>query len=394
MSRPLIDRSPDLKRLRDEGYDIQIIHGYVVLRDVPYLNAQHEIKRGILISSLAMANDVTVRPDTHVAMFAGDYPCHADGKPIERIRNGDINTQIGESIVAKYTFSAKPKPKESYDNYYDKLSTYADILSGPAQTLDANITAKTFPVVREDSLDSIFKYVDTASSRAEITAISSKLTLGKIAILGLGGTGSYVLDLVAKTPVREIHLFDGDTFLQHNAFRAPGAASGDELAEKLSKVAYFERIYSRMRRGIVVHPEYASPENLHVLADADFVFLCMEGNAKKAIVRKLEDLNLAFIDVGMGVYLADQSLGGVLRVTTSVRDRRNHVWDKHRIPFSEGEGPNEYDKNIQIADLNALNAAFAVIRWKKLFGFYVDQENELYSTYMIGGNDVDNQDAA
>ena len=144
----------------------------------------------------------------------------------------------------------------------------------------------------------------------------------------------------------------------------------------------------------MVHPEYASPENLHVLADADFVFLCMEGNAKKAVVRKLEDLNLAFIDVGMGVYLADQSLGGVLRVTTSVRDRRNHVWEKHRIPFSEGEGPNEYDKNIQIADLNALNAALAVIRWKKLFGFYVDQENELYSTYMIGGNDVDNQDAA
>ena len=155
-------------------------------------------------------------------MFAGDYPCHADGKPIERICNGNIDTQIGGGIVAKYTFSAKPKPKESYDNYYDKLSTYADILSGPAQTLDANITAKTFPVVREDSLDSIFKYVDTASSRAEITAISSKLALGKIAILGLGGTGSYVLYLVAKTPVREIHLFDGDTFLQHNAFLRAG----------------------------------------------------------------------------------------------------------------------------------------------------------------------------
>jgi hypothetical protein len=394
MSRPLIDRSPDLKRLRDEGYDVQIINGYVVLRDVPYLNAQREIKRGALISSLVMANDVTVRPDTHVAMFAGDYPCHADGMPIERIRNGDVNTQIGEGIVAKYIFSAKPKPKESYDNYYDKLATYVDILSGPAQTLEANITAKTFPVIREDSLDGVFKYVDTASSRAEITAISAKLALNKVAILGLGGTGSYVLDLVAKTLVREIHLFDGDFFLQHNAFRAPGAASGDELAEKLPKVTYFERIYSRMRSGIVAHPEYASPENLHVLANADFVFLCMEGNAKKAIVRKLEDLNLPFIDVGMGVYLADQSLGGVLRVTTSTQNRRGHVWDKHRIPFSEGEGPNEYDKNIQIADLNALNAALAVIRWKKLFGFYVDQENELYSTYMIGGNDVDNQDAA
>jgi hypothetical protein len=40
-----------------------------------------------------------------------------------------------------------------------------------------------------------------------------KLELGKIAIIGLGGTGSYVLDLAAKTPVKEIHLFDGDKFL-------------------------------------------------------------------------------------------------------------------------------------------------------------------------------------
>ena len=53
------------------------------------------------------------------------------------------------------------------------------------------------------------------------------------------------------------------------------------------------------------------------------------------------------------------------------------------IPFSDGAERNEYDKNIQIADLNALNAALAVIKWKKLLGFYIDQEHELYSTYTI-----------
>jgi hypothetical protein len=37
---------------------------------------------------------------------------------------------------------------------------------------------------------------------------------------GLGGTGSYILDLVSKTPVNEILLFDSDDFLQHNAFRS------------------------------------------------------------------------------------------------------------------------------------------------------------------------------
>ena len=42
--------------------------------------------------------------------------------------------------------------------------------------------------------------------------------------------------------------------------------------------------------------------------------------------------------------------------------------------------------NIQIADLNMLNAALAVIRWKKLFGVYQDFEKELHSTYTMNVN--------
>lgn len=394
MSRPLIARSPDLQRLRDEGYDVQIVGGHVILRDVPYLDAHRRVQRGILISTLTLANDVTTRPDSHVAMFCGGYPHHPDGQPIDRIRNGEVNTTIGEGIVANFTFSAKPLPKQQYDDYYAKMTTYAAILSGPAEAVDPKVSPKTFRV-RPDGVDDVFKYVDTASSRAQLNSINAKLASHKVAILGLGGTGSYVLDLVAKTWVREIHLMDGDVFQQHNAFRAPGAATGEDLDAKLPKVRYFERKYSAMRNGIVAHEVYATPDNLALIAGVDFVFLCMEGAGKKAIVRKLEEMKMPFIDVGMGVYVVNDndSLGGILRVTTSTPDRREHVWQKQRIPFSEAAGDNEYDRNIQIADLNALNAALAVIKWKKLAGFYLDQEHELYSTYTIGGNDVDNQDA-
>ena len=71
-----------------------------------------------------------------------------------------------------------------------------------------------------------------------IAAVSAKLRRHRIAIVGLGGTGAYVLDLVAKTPVAEIHLYDGDVFLQHNAFRSPGAASVADLRSNLSKVDF------------------------------------------------------------------------------------------------------------------------------------------------------------
>ena len=81
------------------------------------------------------------------------------------------------------------------------MTAYVAILSGPAVAIDSSMTARTFPpipVEKED--DSPFCYLDTASSRAEITKIMAKLEKQKIAIVGLGGTGSYVFDLVAKTP--------------------------------------------------------------------------------------------------------------------------------------------------------------------------------------------------
>lgn len=37
MSHQLISRNPDLTQLRDEGYDIEIRAGYLLLKNVPYV---------------------------------------------------------------------------------------------------------------------------------------------------------------------------------------------------------------------------------------------------------------------------------------------------------------------------------------------------------------------
>jgi hypothetical protein len=392
MSQQPIARSPDLQRLRNEGYDIAIVAGFLVMRGVPYLNSNGQVGRGVLISNLEVANNATIRPTIHTTHFDGEFPCHADGRAIEEIRAGDANVLVSETILGRHYFSAKPQPTLQYDDYYHKMTTYAEMLGGPARVVEPTATAQTFAVVEADEEDSVFHYEDTATSRAEIVSVASKLRLDKVAIVGLGGTGSYVLDYVAKTHVREIHIFDGDKFLQHNAFRAPGAASGEELSEQLPKVIYFQREYSKMRRGIVAHPIYLNAGSLHMLEGMDFVFLCMEGAGKRAVVEKLEQSGIPFVDVGMGLYFSEGALGGLVRTTTSTPGMRRHVHDLDRIAFANGDGRNEYEKNIQIAELNALNAAFAVIRWKKQFGFYLDQEHEHHSTFSIGGNEVTNED--
>jgi hypothetical protein len=324
-----------------------------------------------------------------VVEFDGDFPCDANGQQLAKIAHQSFNKDYGNGLKARHSFSSKPN--SGYPDYYEKMTTYAAILAGPAEVLKPGISPRTFRQP-EDEENSIFNYTETASDRVGIGALSALLANERIAIIGLGGTGSYILDFVAKTPVREIRIIDGDEFLQHNAFRAPGAPTLDELREAPKKVDYLKGIYSKMHKGIISHSTEITADNLNLLDGITFAFISMDaGDAKKLVVQKLEALGVSFVDVGMGLELTDDSLGGILRVTASTPDKREHV-HQGRISFAGSKEENVYFSNIQVADLNALNAVLAVIKWKKLKGFYRDLEKEHHSTYTTDGNMLLNGD--
>lgn len=391
MSPALISRSPDLRRLREEGFELTIRDGFLVVDHIPYVNREAKVCLGKLVSSLSMAGDVTARPDTHVADFAGEAPCDRSGRELTRIMAGTQRREIAPGLFVDHMFSSKPPA--GYADYYEKIVTYAQILGAPALAIDQTATARTYAAPVEEDSRSPFRYEETASGRAGIGVATEKLALPRIAIVGLGGTGAYILDLVAKTPVAEIHLFDADRFLTHNAFRAPGAATLEELRATPNKAIYLMEHYAQMRNGIHAHPCHIDETNVEMLAGMQFVFLALDdGAAKRTIVERLEEWGTSFIDVGIGVYETEGSLGGQVRVTASAEGQRAHVHEKGRIPFGPGDPENLYRQNIQIADLNCLNAALAVIKWKKMCGYYLDFEREGFSIYEIDGNSVLNED--
>lgn len=391
MSRQLIVRSPDLQQLQNEGLELEIRGGFLLIKDVPYVNSSREIKRGVLISALELNGDKTAQPSNHVAMWTGEHPCHHDGRIISAITNPSLAQDLGDGIRADFTFSAKAL----YRDYHHKMTTYIGRIAGEAQVLDPSVSAATYPVIKAAEDESVFRYLDTATSRVGIGLFNERLANQKIGIIGLGGTGSYVLDLVAKTCVSEIHLFDGDVFSQHNAFRSPGAASIEELELKPKKLAYLAGIYNKMRRGIHTHEVYAdgSTPELKLMT---FVFLCLDrGAAKREIVRSLVEWGISFVDVGMGILRAKESLTGLMRVTCFGPGEDAAVLG--RIDYSDGDLPeNEYSTNIQIAELNALNAALAVVQWKKRHQIYRDSSLANSFSYSIAANEManDEEDAA
>ncbi|WP_020475855.1 ThiF family adenylyltransferase [Zavarzinella formosa] len=391
MSHELFSRNPDLKRLRDEGYFVEVRGALLLMREVPYVDASKHVCRGTIVSGLTMAGNVTQKPDSHQVWFDGEFPCNADGTALKGIGNASGSYDLGSGVIAKHHFSSKPRP-EGYTDHYEKMVTYAGVIAGPAAVLGPGANPRFFRTPEEQD-DGVFNYLDTASARVGIGALSDKLAKETVSIVGLGGSGSYVLDMVAKTPVKEIRLFDNDKFLSHNAFRAPGAASIEELREVHAKVEYFRRAYSRMHRRIVAHRTFIRADNVQLLDGTTFAFLCMDaGEDKRAVVRRLEEIGAGFVDVGMGLDLDDAgTLGGMLRVTASTPEKRDHV-HSGRVPFAGGGADDVYASNIQVAELNALTAALAVLKWKKDRGFYRDAEREHHSTYTTESNLLINGD--
>lgn len=387
MSRRLIARSADLQRLINDGYTVEIT-SHLLVHNVPYVTANREIRYATLAAALDVTGDRTAPPGTHVAMWTGEYPCDRNGAPIEALRHGVSNEKVGPELQARFSFSNKPTATGRYADFYEKMTSYIRVISHPAISLNPQVTARPYIDAIEQE-ESVFRYLDTTSSRAGIVKVTDKLRGLKIGIIGLGGTGSYVLDLVAKSPVAEIHLFDGDVFHNHNAFRAPGAPSLEQLNAAPAKVEHFAKLYSKMHMRVIPHPVRVEASNVSMLDELGFVFVCIDSGASRALITKhLEQKGKTFIDVGLGVELVEEAalLIGTVRVTTSSPKLRDHVHRRGRMPFADGAEDDVYSKNIQIAELNALNAVMAVIKWKKLQGVYQDLEEEHFATYQTNTN--------
>ena len=387
MLSPHTNLEAEAAALRRENYNVSIVDDAVLIaRDIPYVTSSREVRRGVLAFPVEATTEGVIPSSTHCAYFKGDIPCAASGTPLNTVAitqvTFNLSKDLGQATLQLSCKKNHPAPGPSgYVSVKEKLETYIAILEVHARAIDPSITARTGGVPPDTATPGPFRYPDSASARVGIGHLNERFLSQRIGIIGLGGTGSYVLDLVAKTPVPEIHLFDADLFRPHNAFRAPGAASKEEVASGESKVNRYVRIYDVFRTGIIPHPTAASEEARDILSHLTFTFLCVDRASESyAIAKLLVELSIPFVDVGMGVKLIAEGTPCLLaRVRTS-------YWAPGAAavisaPSTVDAAEDDYSSNIQIAELNSLNAAFAVIRWKKALGYYQDFEQEAVTVY-------------
>lgn len=373
MFQRLVNHNDDIRRLMEKGYAVTFDSNCLVIRDIPYLDNQHQLQIGAFVTKLVFIDENRVTQDDHQIYFAGSVPHNLDGRPIPNLGGGPVQLALSEAsrdVVVERSFSNKPRAAGRFIDFFEKIESYVAIISGPAIDL-YGANPHTFRTVEQAGDDSVFKLRDTLTSRAEISDLSAKFKDDIVAVIGLGGTGAYVLDFLAKTPVREIRSFDLDSFYVHNAFRSPGRLQLDELG-KLKSEVYYSR-YENFRKGLTSEPKYIDATCSNKLDGVTFAFVCVDkGTSRAGIFDLLISMRIPFIDVGMGLSRKNGPLKGMIRTTYFSAEDGQKVREKGLAELTDS--PDDmYRTNVQIGELNALNACLAIIRFKQLRGFYLEE---------------------
>lgn len=376
MLKTLASRNPDLQRLLEKGYALAVDSNHLIVRDIPYLDSAGQLQWSAFVGKLEFEDQTKVSPKDHQIYFAAPRPFGLDGQVVRGLGGGDAQLNLSEhclDVIVRQSFSHKLKEKDQlrpYIDHFEKIESYVAMVCSPAMT-KFGVTPYTFSAYEEETPNSVFKLHDTLTSRAEILDLAKLFENDIIAVIGLGGSGGYVLDFMVKTPVLEIRGFDSDDYFVHNAFRSPGRLDVEEGAElRQSKAEVYRKRYENFRHGLTVKPMFIDETSAAELNDVTFAFVAVDkGSSRKRIIDLLIAKNIPFIDVGMGLRRHGGPISGTVRTTYFPRDSGQIVRSKGYVP--ETDPPDDvYKSNIQIAELNALNAALAVLRFKQIRGFY------------------------
>ncbi len=378
----LVSRNDDIRRLVERGYAAAFDNNHLVVRDIPYLDEKLDLQWAAIVTQLVFTDTETVKMQNHQVAFSGTAPHGLTGAPIPNLGDSSHTIPLSDAapvVVVQRQFSNKPEA--GYVDFFDKIERYVTIISGPAIER-YGVTPYTFRTYEAAPDTSVFKIRDTLTTLAEIGDLAATFADEVVAIIGLGGTGAYVLDFMVKTPVKEIRGFDADDFHVHNAFRSPGRLTQDELGQ--AKTEVYTARYENFRHGLTLQAAYIDENSDAELAGVTFAFVCVDkGSSRAKIIDLLVAKNIPFIDVGMGLNRKRGPIAGSMRATYFAADKGGEVREQQLVPTHDTQD-DIYKTNIQIGELNAVNAGLAVLLYKKQRGFYVDDDPFYHLLFELG----------
>ena len=382
-----------IERLLEEGYALYR-RGIYIVAAVPYLDSAGNPHTGLMIDTLNLDPDgrVRVAPANHQMYFVGQQPYDDKG----RILFGGAGANavpLFDGKMSSFYWSWKQLDsagnKRDYHDLYEKFTEYSAYISGPAEEKFPEYKITPFAGRAQGETTCPFPFEDMNSARANLCELDKLIESDSIAIIGAGGTGSYIFDFLSKTRVQKIKIFDFDIFDLHNAFRIPGATNREELGQP--KVDVIKTRYEGWHAGAKFVEAKLDGESEAYLDGVTFAFLAVDKiGPRRDIAKLLRAKGIQFIVVGMGIHHGNPGLTGM--VETTLIDEKTAPYAFEEIAGEQlVDLPDEYQKNIQTVELNAFNAAMAVFMYKKYRGYYASGRSVYQASFTTSSMQIDRE---
>ena len=202
MSHTKIALDPHLRKLRDEGYDLEVRANHLLVHAMPYVTTAKEVAYGVLAMPLNMVgDDVRTAAQPHGQVLRR-VPMRGRWQATTIVTGSD-QEDWGSGPVTVHQMSGRPPEPDK--NYYDKVTRYEHSLLPEPRVIKPDATVRLLAVKEMKADESVFHYADNGVARAGLrgdhaTASNSKRSRSS----GSAAPDSYILDLIAKTPVKEI----------------------------------------------------------------------------------------------------------------------------------------------------------------------------------------------
>ena len=119
MSTAPLARDEDVRRLLDGGYDVNIIGGHLVVKQVPYVTTEKVVAYGFLAYPVTVSGDRVVMDTDHRIWFGGSMPCNDHGQPLT-FANPEARDIFPDLPAASFMLSSKPA--NGYPDQYAKVT--------------------------------------------------------------------------------------------------------------------------------------------------------------------------------------------------------------------------------------------------------------------------------
>ncbi|MDE0261667.1 MAG: ThiF family adenylyltransferase [Bryobacterales bacterium] len=194
-----------------------------------------------------------------------------------------------------------------------------------------------------------------------------------VAIIGLGGIGAWIADLVVKADPREVHGWDYDCIEPKNILRMPGGLDPSVWIGR-PKAEWFKETYSLIHTNVHGHTVKVLPQGVQeVIEGTTFAFVAVDDAEDRMMVcDALANAGIPFVVVGLSAVRKDKRVKVSMRIVTA------HVgvssW-REAIPRVGQAGQDDYG-SLDLPDVYSMAAGWAIQAWRKMRGQFWQKKRE------------------